>query len=135
MTQKYYTERLLPIYINAVNNARLQDLQGWLLQEDNDPSHGTKKEGLAQQLKRSNWIDNIIHPAQSPNLNPIEAIWNIIKQRVRYRIWNSLEELKEALQEEWAKVTMEEVRIRISEMPKRCKLLIKSGGGPIKSEL
>jgi hypothetical protein len=135
MTQKYYTERLLSIYIDAVNKACLQDPQGWLLQEDNDPSHGTKKEGLAQQLKKANWINNIVHPAQSPDLNPIEAIWNIIKQRVRYRVWESLEELKEALQEEWAKVTMEEVRTRISEMPGRCKSLIKSGGGPIKSEL
>jgi hypothetical protein len=79
MTQKYYTERLLPIYIDAVNKARLRDPQCWLLQEDNDPSHGSKKEGLAQQLKQANWIDNIIHPAQSPDLNPIEASWNIIK--------------------------------------------------------
>jgi hypothetical protein len=79
MTQKYYTERLLPVYISAIHKARLQDPQNWILQEDNDPSHGNKKEGLAQQLKQSNWIDNLVHPAQSPDLNPIEAIWNIIK--------------------------------------------------------
>jgi hypothetical protein len=54
---------------------------------------------------------------------------------VRYKVWESLDELKQALQEEWAKVTMQEVRARISEMPERCRLLVESGGGPIKSAL
>jgi hypothetical protein len=41
MTQKYYTERLLPQYIEAIHKARSTD-QGWpnpwVLQEDNDSS-------------------------------------------------------------------------------------------------
>ncbi len=47
----------------------------------------------------------------------------------------SLEELKKILQDEWSKITIEEVRARISEMPQRCQDLIKSGGKAIKSEL
>ena len=46
-----------------------------------------------------------------------------------------MEELKAILQEEWAKITMDEVRARISEMPERCKSLYKTGGKPIKSAL
>jgi hypothetical protein len=38
MTQKYYTERLLPVYINAIQKHRLQDSKPWILQEDGDPS-------------------------------------------------------------------------------------------------
>jgi hypothetical protein len=34
MTQKYYCERLLPVYIKAIHTARLQDSQSWLFQED-----------------------------------------------------------------------------------------------------
>lgn len=144
MTQKYYTERLLPVYIKAVQNARIFQDNGhfghdcghdWLLQEDGDPSHGKRKFGMAQKLKKENWISNLVHPAQSPDLNPIEAIWNILKQRIRRRTWRSLEELKMILQEEWSKITMQEVRARILEMPARCKSLIKTGGGPIKSSL
>jgi hypothetical protein len=138
MTQKYYIERLLLVYINAVQKARLRDAKPWILQEDNDPSHGNGPRalrGLAMCLKEANWIDCIIHPPQSPNLNPIEGIWNILKQRVHKRTWQSLEELKEILQDEWSKITMEEVRARILEMPQRCQDLIKSGGKAIKSEL
>jgi hypothetical protein len=135
MTQKYYTERLLPVYINTIQQARLQNPQNYLLQEDNDPSHGTRKNGLAQQLKEVNWITNLVHPAQSPDLNPKEGILNILKQRVRRCTWHSIDELKEVLQDEWSKITMEEVRARIADMPRRCKLLVETGGGPIKSAL
>ena len=135
MTQKYYTERLLPVYIEAIHNARLQRAESWLLQEDGDPSHGMRKEGLAAKLKQDNWITNLKHPAQSPDLNPIEAIWNIIKQRLRRRIFHSEEEIKEALQEEWSKITMTEIRKRITQMPARCRRLIRNGGRPIKEAL
>ena len=63
MTQKYYIERLLPVYIEAMQKARLKDPGNWLLQEDGDPSHGMRKEGLARRLKDENWIVNLKHPA------------------------------------------------------------------------
>ena len=92
-----------------------------------------RKQGLAQAYKDSHNIVNVLHPAQSPDLNPIEGIWNIIKQRLRRRVFESEEEMKEALQEEWDKITLEEIRERIASMPGRCSRLVKSGGRPIKS--
>jgi hypothetical protein len=135
MTQKYYVERLLPIYIGAIHSARVRDASPWLLQEDGDPSHGTRKNGLASKLRDANWVPVIVHPAQSPDLSPIKACWNILKQRVRKRSWNSLDELKEIVQCEWRRITMEEVRERIAEMPERCRLLVETGGKAIRSEL
>jgi hypothetical protein len=138
MSQKYYCERLLPVYIEAIQKARSQD-EGfpnpWVFQEDNNPSHSHKKPGLAHGIKEASWIDTIIHPVPSPDLNPMEGVWNIIKQRIRCREWRSIEELKALLQEEWDRVTMKEIRARISEMPERCKSLVKTGGKSIKSEL
>jgi hypothetical protein len=98
-----------------------------------DLSHGSKKRGLTQELKDLNWIVNLIHLAQSPDLNLMEAIWNILKQRVRRRTWRTIIELKEILQEEWSKITMQEVCTRISDMPRRCRLLVETGGKTIKS--
>lgn len=135
MTQKYYTERLLPGFIEIIHYARSQDGGSWYLQEDGDPSHGKRKTGLAQKLKDDNWIPVYIHPAQSPDLNPMEGIWNILKQRVRRRVFDSVEDLKTALQEEWDKITMEEIRARINEMLGRCARLRSNNGAPIKSSL
>jgi hypothetical protein len=142
MTQKYYTERLLPGLITAVSKQRIygpatedKGPANWLLQEDGDPSHGMKKDGLARQLKTDNWIENLTHPPVSPDLNPQEGVWNILKQRVRKRVWHGLEELKEVIQDEWDKITIEEVRKRIADMPRRCKLLVETNGHPIKGLL
>jgi hypothetical protein len=132
ITQKYYVDRLLPIYVDTIESIRLIDDKPWLLQEDGHPSHGIRKRGLAQEYKEAHNVQNLSHPAQSPDLNPIEGIWLIIKQRIRRRVFDSEEELKEALQEEWDKITMEEIRDRIADMPRRCAELIRSGGKPIR---
>jgi hypothetical protein len=133
MTQKYYTERLLPVYIQKIR----EDSRN-ILQEDNDSSHGTRsKNNVAQLYKEVNSIKTLRHPAQSPDLNPIEGIWNILKMRVRkrYSDWRTMEELKQVILEEWDKITMDEIRARIAEMPARCRKLVSNGGERIKSKL
>lgn len=120
MTQEYYVDNLLPIYVEAVKSMRLIDDKPWLLQEDGDPSNGIRKYGLAQEYKKAHSIQNLWdHPEQRPDLNPIEGIWAIVKQRLRRRIFDSEEEIKEALQEEWDKITQEEIQHRISDMNRR----------------
>jgi transposase len=135
MTQTYYTENLLPLHIKLVQQARLDRGLSWL-QEDNDPSHGTRStDNMARLLKDRNWVATITHPAQSPDLNPIEAIWNILKQRVRQREWHSLAQLKHLLQEDWERISIEDIRRRIADMPRRCAQLAVSNGAPIKTAL
>ena len=124
MTQKYYTERVLPVYLQSYNEARMKDLNP-LLQEDNDSSHGTRSEdNMARRFKDSNWITVLIHPAQSPDLNPIEAVWNVLKQRLRKKKWDEKDDFRRAILEAWDEISMDEIRRRIAEMPKRCRLLI-----------
>ncbi|KAF2189034.1 hypothetical protein K469DRAFT_702738 [Zopfia rhizophila CBS 207.26] len=154
ITQAYYTKHLLPTYIKAIQEARKRDSSlDWYLQEDNDPSHGTRSTGnVAWVEKLKNWILTIEHPAQSPDLNPIEGLWNILLQRVEQRIlhgnarlkpgdeleeeWDgSKQHLKKILQQEWDKIPMEEVRARIMEMPWRCREMVRSGGLACKSKL
>ena len=55
--------------------------------------------------------------------------------RKRYGEWRTLEELKQVIWEEWDKITLDEIRKRIAEMPARCKKLVATGGERIRSEL
>lgn len=99
---------------------RLIDDKLWLLQEDGDPSYEIRKYGLAQEYKKAHNIQNLWdHPAHSPDLNLIEGIWAIVKQRLRRRTFDSEDEMKEALQEEWDKITQEEIQHRIAYMNRK----------------
>ena len=108
------------------------DDKPWLLQEDGDPSHSIRKRGLAQEYKDAHNIQNLHYPAQSPDCNLIEGIWAIIKQRLRRYIYDSEAEMKEAIQREQDNITMEEIRDRIANMPRRCAELQRAGGKPIR---
>jgi len=69
---KKYTEQLLPKYINATKRHEFLYGRG-ILQEDNDPSHGTRSHNnLARQAKEQAKIETLLHPAQSPDLNAAE---------------------------------------------------------------
>ncbi|KAL8696309.1 MAG: hypothetical protein Q9201_007728 [Fulgogasparrea decipioides] len=85
MTQRFYADIILPKHIQALRESeRLSGGFPHLLQEDNDPSHGTKSAiNYAQLVRDKSHIQSLSHPGNSLDLSPIEAIWNIIKQRVR----------------------------------------------------
>ena len=123
----------------AIKDATEREDLEWILMEDNDPSHrhkgpkpGTKS--LAQITREEVGIHLLVHPAVSPDLNPIEGCWCILKERIKKREWHTLDELKELLQEEWSKITMKKIRERIAKMPKRYKTIKKSGGLPYKGD-
>jgi transposase len=49
-------------------------------------------------------IEVLEWPAKSPDLNPIENVWSILKQRVRKRLPKTLEELESIIYEEWWRI-------------------------------
>jgi DDE superfamily endonuclease len=135
MTQNTYCDVVLPRYIEAINTLTQKYGGQFYLVEDGDSSHGLVKPGRAQEMRDAAGIKNLSHPANSPELNPKEAAWNILKQRVRTRTWNSLPELKQIIQEVWKGITIEEIRARIEEMPWRCQRLVDYDGKRIRSKL
>jgi hypothetical protein len=136
MNQIFYTKHILPHHINHIKWLEAKKKHRFWFQEDNDPSHGTRSiNNVAARVKRDADIQILLHPAQSPDLNPIESIWEIMKQRLRGGSWKTVDEFKAAIQREWDRVTQSQIRKRISEMRWRCKQVIALDGKRIRSAL
>ena len=144
MTMEYYTTHQLPDYCKLVNWLRITQGCG-ILQEDGDKSHGIIRskedealgvENIATQFKNDNWVKTMIHPAQLPDLNPIEGVWNLLNERVHQRHWHTQWELRTVIQEEWNRITLKEIKARIAETPWRCCMLREGNASKhIKSDL
>jgi transposase len=74
----------------------------------------------------------MVWPANSPDLNPIENVWRILKYRIGKRLPRNLTELRQYLIEEWDRLSLEDYDKYIKEMPQRCDAVIQAEGGHTK---
>ncbi len=97
----------------------------WRLLQDNDPKH---KSNLVRNWLFTNGISLLDFPAYSPDLNPIENLWNDLARRVEVRPASTVEELQDAIAEEWERTSSAFLRKLARSMPKRCQAVIDAKG-------
>ena len=68
-------------------------------------------------------------PPQSPDLNPIELLWEELDRRMRDLKSTSLPGLWDCLNEAWNNIPPETFQKLIERMPKLCVAVIKAKGG------
>jgi transposase len=98
--------------------------------EDNASIHKLKLT-RATHAEHDMWIMEWL--ANSPDLNPIENIWRVLKMRLAKRWPKTADEVEQFLIEEWEKLTMDEIRKYCSGevMRARCEAVITAEGGSI----
>ena len=75
----------------------------------------------------------MVWPAQSPDLNPIENLWAILKMKVAKYQSKTIDQLKSNLRKVWEEEINDQVLINLSKsLPKRINLVKKNKGHAIK---
>ncbi|GFW81903.1 transposable element Tc1 transposase [Trichonephila clavipes] len=87
----------------------------FLFMDDNAPCHRTV---AAEQLLESEDIERMDWPARSPDLNPIQHVWDFLGRRLAARTLPpvTIRELRLALQDEWAAMPQQLIDILIFSM-------------------
>ena len=99
--------------------------------EDGAPTHQSK---AAESFCSQNSLETFPHPAQSPDMNPIEHVWKQLKVLVNKHPIRppSADALWAALQEEWLNIDHAFIDSLIDSMPHHVQALDSAKGGPTK---
>lgn len=100
-------------------------------QQDNAPSHTAK---TTKKWFADHDIPLFLHPPSSPDLNPIEPVWHELKTLIARRPHppTSVEELKQAVFEEWDALDISDINKHICTMPDRVRAIMDARGGNTK---
>lgn len=122
-----YVEQLIPKSRIIPGMNRIHGKKQWTLMQDGASAHTklTTMENLEAQC-------NVLRdwPSNSPDLNPIENLWAIMKGRAADLGANTLEALEDVIFDVWNSVSDQEICNLVGSMESRLDECVKAGGGP-----
>ncbi len=93
-----------------------------VFQHHNDPKHTSK-------TLRVKVMDR---PSMSPDLNPIEHLWGILKWKVEERKVSTIHQLRDVIMEEWKRTPVATCEALVNSITKRLKAVLENNGGHTK---
>ena len=100
----------------------------WRFQQDNARFHTTPETVTYLHEKGVTLLE---WPPWSPDLNPIENLWNVIKARVYALLPRTLEEMEQLIRAEWQNTDLNFISHICRSMPRRLQLLLDNQGHKI----
>ena len=118
--QHILREQLLPTMEEQLGDEQC------LFQHDGAPCH--KANVIPNWLREQNI--NILGPwpGNSPDLNPIENLWSILKRRVEKQNPTYSDKLQALIMQEWAAISQDVAQKLIDSMPERIEEILKNRG-------
>ena len=103
--------------------------RGWMFQQDNAPKDTA---GICKDFIATKNIRLLEWPSQSPDLNPVEHLWEELARRCRVIHATNADEKFLLLQQKWSEIPIETLENLVDSMPRRCEAVIKVKGNPMK---
>ena len=121
---RYVNEVLRLIAVPAVQKLG----QGAVYQDDNAPAHRGR---VATDFLRNQNVTRMYWPALSPDLNPIEHLWDELGRRIHenYPPPRNVNELFMNLDQEWNQLPQRTIGNLVDSMRRRCQAVIAAQGG------
>ncbi|GFW15217.1 transposable element Tcb2 transposase [Trichonephila clavipes] len=119
LTVQRYVDDILRPHVGPFLNG----LSGAIFQQDHARPHTAR---VAQDFLRH--FQTLPWPARSPDLSPVEQVWNQLKRQMAS--CPSVHDLELAVQDLWARLPQDNIRCLINLMPDRVAACIATGGGP-----
>ncbi len=125
VTSQRYRDEILSPYVVPYAGAVGQD---FILMDDNATAHRAR---IVNAFLGDQGIERMDWPARSPDLNPIEHVWDMLQRRIQARIQKPTTriELANALVQEWELIPLADIHMLIRSFPTRLQEVIRSRGG------
>ena len=104
----------------------------YIFMQDGAPAH-TAKETIQWLRKRMNILIN--WPPNSPDLNPIEHLWGLMKRQVQKQKPKTKKELVDLLQKIWSEIPMEIINNLVASFEERLNIVCNVNGECINEQL
>ena len=130
ITGEVYARQVLAGPLEAYVNQLTRAGHNVIVVEDGAPVHTSK---FVKTIRSLSSFPSAFHPSASPDLNPIENIWAILKHRLHRlpRCPTSLDELWQALEKLWDEMDQGIHDRAIEDMPRRREDLRRAKGGSV----
>ncbi|GFW74831.1 transposable element Tcb1 transposase [Trichonephila clavipes] len=124
MTGHIYRDVILELHVRLFRGAMGAE---FLFMGDNARPH---RAHIIEECLQLEDITRMDWPAYSPDLNPIEHVWDTLGRRIAARQppCTCLPELRRALLDEWCNIPQYQIDNSILRIPRRCKACIASSG-------
>jgi transposase len=116
-----YKKTLFPSFKKYFREER----SNWMLQCDNDPKHNSNK---TKALLEEEGVTRLPWPSYSPDQNPIENVWHILKSNIAEYQPTTAHQLIKAIKTEWGKLTTEYATHLAESMSNRIQALLSREG-------
>jgi transposase len=118
LMKKILSENLLP---SAALYFEDDPPEQWWLLHDNDKKFNS---ALVKEFLHTRGVSLIEFPPYSPDLNPMENLWDTMARAVEKHSCETIEELQDAVAEEWEKLDRSALLKLAESMPARCQAVI-----------